>query len=185
MAGINYNQDMRPSVFSRRLACYCVAGGLIVAGCQASRPVPTASASPRPAPPGPAPMPLSVATVQLPGPPLPPPAKDRSDNMAANLLSWDTLEQEHTFLAGETNATFTFHFRNVSTEPIVIYDSNGTCNCTSVRLPAKPWTIPPGGTGEFQATIHFQKRNWSPVDYVIVFTSKGNRALTIRVAKAK
>ena len=158
---------------------------LAITGCKSSKPQ-VAEMKPRPVP--------SVTLSNLPPvsdstpPPVsrPRPAADASDNMAANILAWDSVTKEYQARAGETNAPFAFAVTNVSPERVMIYDLSTTCDCTVAQLPAKPWALAPGAGGEIHATLDLRHRTTEAVtNYVIVFTSKGNRLLTVKATLPK
>lgn len=152
---------------------------VLLPGCSSSRPHP-AGKSPAAAPGPVAAQPPSSTNgvwVQVSHPP--PPAAS-ADNMAPNLLAWSALTQEYHARRGEAAAHYTFDLTNVSSEPIVIYDTSTTCDCTVAKLPSHPWVIPPDGTGQIHASLDLQGKTGSVTNYVVVFTSKGNRLLTVR-----
>ncbi len=109
----------------------------------------------------------------------PAPPADAADNMAQNILVWDSVSKEYRAKAGEEEAHFTFNLANVSSEPIILYDTSTTCDCTVAQLPSSPWRIPPGGSGQIQATLDLHGKTGSVTNYIIVFTNKGNRMLTV------
>lgn len=158
---------------------------LSLTGCTSSKPVAKVEPTPAPAvipapipPPAPAPAaPLAVVR--------PRPAADAADNMASNILAWDAVTKEYQAKAGETNAPFTFHLTNVSAGPVLIYDTSTTCECTLAQLPSRPWTLAPGAAGTIHATLDLRGRTGTVTNYVIVFTSKGNRLLTVKGIPAK
>src|ERR1019366_5042827 len=115
----------------------------------------------------------------------PRPPTAASDNMASNILAWDAVTKETQASVGATNATFTFHLKNVSAAPLTIYDTSTTCDCTLAQLPSKPWTLAPGADGMIHATLDLHGRTSPVTNYVIVFTSKGNRLLTVTGIPAK
>jgi len=113
----------------------------------------------------------------LPANPTTPP--DSSDSMEPNILTWDAVSKEYHARAGEKIAPFSFSFTNVSPRQVVIYDTKTSCDCTAAPLPSHPWTIPSGGTGKIDATIDLSKKIGVVTNYVIVFTSQGNRRLNV------
>lgn len=137
-------------------------------------------------PPNPAPVETPAVTNAPPETPMPeqisrprPPA-DAADNMASNILAWDALTKVYHARPGETNATFTFSLTNVAPERVMIFDTSTTCDCTVAQLPSKPWTLQPGQTGSLHASLDLRHKTGQAVtNYVIVFTSKGNRLLTV------
>lgn len=101
--------------------------------------------------------------------------------MAAGIFAWDAVAKEYQARPGEISAPFVFNLTNTSPERVTIYDTSTTCDCTVAQLPTKPWTLAPGGGGQIQASLDLRNRTGEAVtNYVIVFTSKGNRLLTVR-----
>ena len=166
------------SGFKRKINFHLAAVGLSVglAGCTASKPQPHQVEVPPPQVSIPAPPPMLMEPVPVSHPR--PPA-DAADNMATNILVWDAVTKHHQAGVGETNAPFTFRLTNVSPEPVMIYDTSTTCDCTVAQLPARPWTLAPGAGGQIHATLDLRNRTGGVTNYVIVFTSKGNRLLTV------
>jgi hypothetical protein len=155
-------------------------GGLaFIAGCKTSTPAPPFRADlVEPAPTLPPPP---AVTNQLPiAISRPRPPEDASNNMAPNILAWDALTKVYQARSGETNAPFAFSLTNVSSERVLIYDTSTTCECTVAKLPARPWALAPGDVGQISATLDLHGRTDPVTNYVIVFTSKGNRLLTVK-----
>jgi Protein of unknown function (DUF1573) len=150
-----------------------LAGGCKISGQKPERPVPPASA--------PAPTTPSVIQTNKPAQPpvtLPP---ESGDSMAPNILVWDGVSKEYRARPGELKAPFTFNLTNVSSGPVVIYDTSTTCDCTVASLPSKPWTLARGAAGKIEATIDLTKKTGSVVtNEIIVFTSQGNRRLKVK-----
>ena len=114
--------------------------------------------------------------------PQPPTAKvpfDTGDSMAPNILTWDAVAKTYRAKTGESKAPFAFHLKNVSSGPVVIYDTSTTCDCTIADLPGKPWTIPSGGSGTIDATIDLSDKTGIVTNSIVVFTSRGNRRLWV------
>lgn len=99
--------------------------------------------------------------------------------MAPNILNWDDTVKQHYKQPGEFIAKFTFTLTNVSAQPVMIYDTETTCECTVAKLPTKPWIVPSGGSGEIHASIDLRKKTTSATNDIVVETSKGNRRLTV------
>ena len=105
---------------------------------------------------------------------------DSGDNMTSNILAWDAIEKEYRVQPGDKRAPFTFNLTNVSPSSVTIYDTSTTCDCTVAKLPAKPWTIPSGGSGQMQASMNLSNKTHTATIDVIVFTSQGNRRLKVK-----
>jgi hypothetical protein len=133
---------------------------------------------PRPVP-TPAPVVLSTNTIVVPAIKAMPP-RDSADNIASNILAWDAVSKTSHAEPGEGKAKFVFSMTNVSPELVMIYDTSTTCDCTVAKLPTTPWPVAPGKSGQIQATIDLKGRTGVITNYVIIFTSKGNKMLTLK-----
>ena len=105
--------------------------------------------------------------------------------MKPNILAWDATEKTYRVQPGELRAPFTFSLTNVSSGPVVIYDTSTTCDCTVASLPSKPWIVQSGGTGQIQANIDLHNKSGTVTNSVIVFTSQGNRRLKVKAILPK
>lgn len=146
----------------------------LLAGCK------TSAKKVEPAPPAVVSVPQTNTTPpppQVTQPMLPP---DSGDNMTSNILAWDAIEKEYRVQPGDKRAPFTFNLTNVSPQSVTIYDTSTTCDCTVAKLPAKPWTIPSGGSGQMQASMNLSNKTHTATIDVIVFTSQGNRRLKVK-----
>lgn len=166
------------SSFKREVSFAVAGAGLVLglAGCLHSKPPPPPPAAAQVSTPTPPPPDTNTLPVV---PSRPRPAADASDNMAGNILAWDDVVKNYTSGAGETNASFTFNLTNVSPGQVVIYDTSTTCECTVAQLPSRPWTLPAGAGGQIHASLDLRNRTGGVTNYVVVFTSKGNRLLTV------
>jgi Protein of unknown function (DUF1573) len=142
----------------------------LIAGCK------TSETKPEPA------KPATPSVSQTNPPPSAPvkPLPDSGDSMAPNILAWDSLSKDYHAKPGEMSAPFSFSLTNVSTKPIVIYDTSTSCDCTVASLPSSPWTIPSGGSGTIEASINLTNKVGIVTNSVIVYTSKGNRRLYVK-----
>ncbi|HEX4265173.1 MAG TPA: DUF1573 domain-containing protein [Verrucomicrobiae bacterium] len=147
-------------------------GGCKISGQKPERPVPATPITPI------IPSPSETNKPSQPPVTLPP---DSGDSMVPNILVWDTVSKEYRAKTGELKAPFTFNLTNVSSGPVVIYDTSTTCDCTVASLPSKPWTLTAGASGKIEATIDLTKKTSNVVtNEIIVFTSQGNRRLKVK-----
>jgi mono/diheme cytochrome c family protein len=79
-----------------------------------------------------------------------------------------------------TNITATTNFTPVS---VTILGAHASCGCTQPKLPPLPWTIPPGGKGEFSATVNVAGRDGILFKWITVTTDKGSKNLNFRITK--
>lgn len=142
---------------------------VLITGCKTT---PNKPAEPN-APAAPAPAPAAAQTNRVELPP------DSGDNMKPNILAWDATEKTGDARPGELHVPFTFSLTNVSSGPVVIYDTSTTCDCTVAKLPSKPWVVVSGGTGEIHVSMDVHNKIGTVTKDVIVFTSQGNRRLKV------
>jgi hypothetical protein len=154
----------------------CIGLTAVLFGCRTSQPKPKAPVSPTP----PQTNVQSNVIIINPSESRPMPPADSADNIAPNLLAWDATAKTYRAKPGEEFAHFIFSVTNISPEIIMIYDTSSTCDCTVAKLPATPWALAPKRSGQISATIDLRKKSVGiNTNYVIVFTSKGNRMLTL------
>jgi cytochrome c553 len=77
-----------------------------------------------------------------------------------------------------TNITAITNFTPVS---VTILGAHASCGCTQPELPPTPWTIPPGGNGEFSATVNLEGKSGTMIKWVTVSTDKGSKNLYFRI----
>lgn len=90
--------------------------------------------------------------------------------LATNLVTVGSVVQ--------TNVTATTNFIPAS---VAISDVHASCGCTQPTLPPLPWIIPPGGKGEFSATVNFQGHTGTMLKSITVSTDKGYKDLYMRI----
>ena len=109
---------------------------------------------------------------------------ESADTIASNILAWDAVSKTSRVEAGEDKAKFVFSMTNVSPDLVMIYETSTTCDCTVAKLPSTPWSVAPGTSGQIQAAIDLKGRTGAVTNYVIVFTSKGNKTLTLEAVSS-
>lgn len=175
---MNYKSKMlslKPSVLAAVLAGMSTA---LISGCKTSQPQPPPAQPPVAAPVVTLPPPNSINKPILPAIPTAP--SDSSNSMEPNILTWDATSKEYQAHPGDTSAPFSFSLTNVSPRQVVIYNTETSCDCTVAKLPSQPWIVPPGGTGKIEASINLAGKTGVVTNYVIVFTSQGNRRLNVK-----
>jgi hypothetical protein len=100
--------------------------------------------------------------------------------MGPRILAWDAVSKVYRAKPGELSAPFTFNLTNVSSEPVIIYDTSTSCDCTVASLPSKPWTLASGAGGKIEASIDLSNKGGAVTNSIIVFTSQGNRRLWVK-----
>jgi mono/diheme cytochrome c family protein len=96
-------------------------------------------------------------------------------------LVFDAETKEYDAKRGEMIAPFTFNLTNVWTNEIKIDQVHASCGCTTAKLPATPWRIPPGGSGAVQAQVNLAGKAGVFTKTLTFFTSVGNRVVTLKV----
>ncbi|MEY2465543.1 MAG: hypothetical protein QOD03_64 [Verrucomicrobiota bacterium] len=166
-------------LFPRRIIWFAIASICLVtffSGCKTPQPEKTQAAV---IPPPPAALPSAPTNAILVPASKPRPPAESADNIASNILAWDAVSKTSRAEPGEDKAEFVFSMTNVSPQLVMIYDTSTTCDCTVAKLPSTPWPVAPGKSGQIQATIDLKGRIGAVTNYVIVFTSKGNKMLTL------
>jgi mono/diheme cytochrome c family protein len=133
------------------------------------------------------------------------------DPLPDGVLDWNSLMQTTNAAADQTLLRFTFSFTNVAKRmdislatnvittagsaaltnitaitnftptSVTILNAHASCGCTQPELPPTPWTIPPGGTGEFSATVNLEGKSGTMIKSVTVSTDKGSKDLYFRI----
>jgi mono/diheme cytochrome c family protein len=96
-------------------------------------------------------------------------------------LVFDAETKQYDAKPGETIAPFTFNLTNAWTNEITIIQVHASCGCTTVKLPATPWHIPPGGSGAVGAQVNLAGKMGLVIKTLTFFTSVGNRIVTLKV----
>jgi mono/diheme cytochrome c family protein len=140
-----------------------------------------------------------------------PDTSHENDPMPDGVLAWNSLMQETNAAADQELVRFTFTFTNIATgldvslvkrvttnansdiltsytsisnsKPVsvTILSAHASCGCTQPELPPLPWTIQPGGIGQFDVTVNLQGRSGPQIKSVTVTTDKGRKDLILRI----
>ena len=102
---------------------------------------------------------------------------------APESLVWDAMEKRYTNKPGEDAVAVSFTVTNTSQSEIVITNVSPSCQCTIVKLPARPWRLAPGASGTIEASVDMTSKQGSEVIKTItVDSSAGTQQLVIRIA---
>ena len=127
-----------------------------------------------PPPPQPSPTPVHNHRPHLVTPvPVPTPTVDA-------FLKWDGETKESTVAHGTIETKFSFWLTNVSQEVITINGVHTSCGCTAAQLPAVPWRIEPGASGQIGATMNLANKSGTITKTVTVNTDKGSKPLLVK-----
>ena len=108
------------------------------------------------------------------------PAYQAPPHQPASYLAWNTERIETNVLAGQAVVPFNFWVTNVSSEVVTINSVRTSCGCTLVRLPAMPWKLEPGASGEIPASMNTAGKMGSIEKAVMVDSTTGTKTLIVR-----
>lgn len=124
----------------------------------------------------------AIAPAAVTSPPVAPPPQPGNGPLLPTVIAWDGELKTIEATEGDEQGSTSFAFTNVSPGNVVILDVHPGCHCTSVRVPAMPWTIPPGSNAEFGVTVDLRGRQAGTFfKNVSVTTDKGMKYLNFRV----
>ena len=109
------------------------------------------------------------------------PSEAKVVDLPATTLAWDADSKEYAPGAGEQSVNVAFHLTNVSKEDVLIQKVSPSCGCTTMKLPALPWKIPPKGTGEIASIFDLRGKRGKLVKHLTVDSSHGRKILTVSV----
>lgn len=129
-----------------------------------------------------------------------------NDPLPDGVLAWASLSQQTNVPDGTEEVHFVFSFTNIATAanvtlvtnsadtakvtvitnaiapvPVAILGVHPSCSCTVAELPPLPWTIQPGASGEFGATVDVRGRSGTQLKTVAVSTDKGTKDLLLTI----
>lgn len=97
-------------------------------------------------------------------------------------LMWDAEIKEYQAKVGDTNANFVFNLTNSTSEEIVITQVRTSCGCTVASVPATPWKLAPGASGEIGVTVDLRGKRGLLAKTVSVYsTAYAGKSLTVKV----
>jgi hypothetical protein len=100
-----------------------------------------------------------------------------------DVIVWDNAAQEVAAPLGTESVTFTFNFKNTSTNSVTILSVQPSCSCTTANIPPMPWIIEAGAAAQFDVTVKFPpvRGVWPVTGTVTVSTDKGTTFLAIKI----
>lgn len=97
------------------------------------------------------------------------------------VLKFDSEAKVVTVNAGTPEAHFSYYLTNAAPGVVSITNVTTSCGCTVAKLPASPWNLAAGDTGELPVTINLNGRTNSVMRSVTVLTEQGPRLLLFKV----
>ena len=99
----------------------------------------------------------------------------------APALVFDADTKQYAAKPFELNAPFAFSLTNISSHDLVINSVTSSCGCTTLSLPATPWTLHPGQCGAIKARVNLAGKMGTITKTISIDTSAGLRVLSLRV----
>ena len=96
-----------------------------------------------------------------------------------NSLVWDSVSKTAQLKPKEELLHFTFWTTNTSPQTIIIDRAETSCGCTTVKLPAQPWTLAPGTSGAIEVELNAKGKFGTLRKNILIFTSVGPRVLNV------
>jgi mono/diheme cytochrome c family protein len=97
-------------------------------------------------------------------------------------LVFDSDTKQYDASPGEAIAPFVFNLTNVWTNEIVIERVHASCGCTTASMPAVPWHIPPGGSGQVHAQVNLAGKMGLIEKTLTFYTTVGDRVAYLKVS---
>ncbi len=86
-----------------------------------------------------------------------------------------SLVENYTYATNISSTT------NTAAQPLTILDVHPSCGCTTVELPSRPWTIPPGGSGQIKLAVNLAGKAGIVFKTASVATDHGKKDLMLRI----
>ena len=101
------------------------------------------------------------------------------DEVPANALVWDVIEQRRAVNTAEETVLFRFQMQNVSREPVVIEKVNTSCGCTTTETREMPFTLAPGVSESLQVSMNVTGKYGTVTKSLLVQGSKATWTLLV------
>lgn len=97
-------------------------------------------------------------------------------------LVLDAYEKDYTAKPGEEHCSFTFTVTNAGTDELVIRTVRTSCGCSVARLPAHPWRLAPGASGQFEIAVDLRGKQGELFKDAILQSNRGYRQIQFHIA---
>jgi mono/diheme cytochrome c family protein len=104
-----------------------------------------------------------------------------SQPMPDGIIAWDGLVKAVDATNGQDFAKFTFTFTNGTKDVVTVLNVHPSCGCTTAELPAVPWVIPAGATGQIKLSVNLHGKAGTLVKTVNITTDKGSKSLMLKI----
>lgn len=96
-------------------------------------------------------------------------------------LVLDAYEKDYTAKPGEEHCAFTFTVTNAGPDELVIRTVRTSCGCSVARLPASPWRLAPGASGQFDLHVDLRGKQGELFKDAILQSDGGYRQIRFRI----
>ena len=96
-----------------------------------------------------------------------------------SVVAWDAVEKSVTVPFGTEEAHFDFNLTNVSPAVVPIRSAASSCFCTVAKLPAEPWMLQPGESGQIHVTMDLSGKSGRLTKALTVTADQGTRLLLV------
>lgn len=96
-------------------------------------------------------------------------------------LVFDAESKQYDAKPGEISAPFTFFLTNAGPGELTIQRVQTSCGCTTAKLPATPWHMPPGVGGLVEVKVNLAGKMGLITKALTFYTSSGVRVVTVKV----
>ncbi len=93
----------------------------------------------------------------------------------------DSNERNLTVRPGQESCSFTFRLTNTGDSELVIQTVRTSCGCSGARLPADPWRLAPGASGEFEIFVDLRGKHGELIKNAIVQSNRGYQRIDFRI----
>jgi mono/diheme cytochrome c family protein len=108
-------------------------------------------------------------------------AEERPGRGSTHPLAWDALEKSAEAKPGENATGFSFKVTNQSSAAVVIKGAHTSCGCTVAELPATPWTLAAGASGDIKVVVDHGGKEGRVTKTVEIDSSAGLQTLLVTV----
>jgi mono/diheme cytochrome c family protein len=105
----------------------------------------------------------------------------RSGEASPAPLVWDAMEKSAEATPGQNATAFAFKVTNPSAAAVVIKSARTSCGCTVAELPATPWTLAAGTSGDIKVVVDHGGKEGRVTKTVEIESSAGLHTLLVTV----
>lgn len=95
------------------------------------------------------------------------------------VIAFDAMDKAATVPFGTPEARIDFNLTNISPAVVAIRSAVSSCFCTVAELPASPWLLQPGESGQIHVTMDLRGKSGRLTKAITVNTDKGTKLLLV------